>query len=117
MFLEVLKDVEKCAEEEYSRAATKCGNVFNSSHQAYGVIKEELEEAKDERAEFEKIFHDYWTAVKDDVPETQLLCLEMMLVRAYRAAGEMVQVAAMCGKALITLRKGGVTREQNNGTI
>ena len=74
---------------------------FHSPHEAYGVIKEELEETKEELECCEKALEKYWMNVKLDIK--QYADITKMEVYAINVAKEAIQVAAMCRKTLDSL--------------
>lgn len=101
----ILTAVSKEVDEELVRAREFHNPVFASNHEAYAVIKEELEEAECEHAHFKTLVSEFWTAVKcDDDALSQELLLEMWQI-AERAAAEWIQVAAMCRKAMASVRE------------
>ena len=95
------KYLELAVESEYDHCVTKHGN-FKNHHEAYGVMKEEMEETWDAAAFFGHSamnhFSDLWEMIKrDDMTEA-----EEHLKIIYSAAEELVkegiQVMAMCRK-------------------
>ena len=94
---ELINKVQELVAFELERANTIHPPKFNSMHEAYAVILEEYEEAKEafERAEWDRDLA--WDSIKhDEDPDGFLKAME----RAARAvAAEMIQVAAMCRKA------------------
>ena len=90
--------IEQLAAEELVDANTKHDPKFNSPHEAYAVIKEELEEMFDE-AEY-SVFYlgKLWEHVKADDDCTQQL--DLLKSRAVMVAQEAIQVVAMCDKAM-----------------
>lgn len=98
---ELKKAITQLVDEEYNRAAAKFGKKHNSAHEAYAVIKEELEEAEDEYSSADMALGDFWKCTKrDNICETKQLA-RFIEERAINAACEFVQVAAMAQKALI----------------
>lgn len=100
MMTQLIKEVSSLKEKEYKRAAFQHGPVTNSPHEAYALIKEELEEAQDEMKALEDRVHFYWLEVKGEDPKFQKSYLEDIGNMAVRAACELIQVAAMSEKAL-----------------
>lgn len=98
----ILDSIEAAEEEEIRRAAKANRPAFASRHEAYGVIKEEAEEAAYEHQRFNATFGLYWDAVRgDDFMGRQATLVEMNSI-AEHAAAEWVQVAAMCRTALVS---------------
>ena len=88
------------AAEELADANTKHPPKFRSMHEAYAVIKEELEELKEDVDLFERYFESMWHDVRDDCNEAAGCELEKMYKYAVNAVQEGIQVIAMCDKAL-----------------
>jgi len=79
--------------------------MFSSLHEAYGVIKEEVEEASEELEELKKYFDMAWGQIKLNNNELALNHLTRMQGAALRLAVEACQVSAMCIKARQSERK------------
>lgn len=85
----------------------------HSDHESYAVIKEEVEEAMAEATPITVDLERFWGYVKQNPPpEIQTTqrdikrgILYQMQRHALQCACEMVQVAAMCEKAMETLRE------------
>lgn len=93
---ELMQDMEVDLLVEYGRACEKYGAHHNSSHEAYAIIKEELEEAMSSSQDFIDCFEYLWEAIKANDTITELPSLQNY---ALCAAAEWIQVAAMCYKA------------------
>lgn len=78
--------------------ADKTHPLFVDNHQAYAVILEELQETVDEVKNVERVLAAIWLAVKNDLPIRKVA--EDGKDYAIRAIQEMIQVAAMCQKAI-----------------
>ena len=88
--------------QEYRQSSKKYGELFTSYHEAYGVIKEEIEEAQ---AEFDAVyehFHLFWNSEKNDAVRADKI--EVIALKAHLAACELIQVAAMAYKAALGLK-------------
>lgn len=57
-------DIEKLVDKEYD-GAIKYGLTYNSDHEFYGILKEEMEEVKDELESAEETFDGLWQDIKD----------------------------------------------------
>lgn len=93
----VKKDVEALVEKELEAANEKFP-LFNSAHEGYAVLLEELGELKDEIhdiKEYKKLMKE---AIHKNNNEMLLKYAEIMGNRAILAAVEAIQVAAMCEK-------------------
>jgi hypothetical protein len=96
-------DIEKLVEKELESAKNQHGNYFVSSHEAYAVLLEEYEEAKEE---FDRVKHNidtYWYLVKhDDSSSDKCTALKKIHHDGINLIAEMLQVCAMCNKAMKT---------------
>lgn len=91
------KIIEELVQQELKEANEK-HPLFHSPHEAYAVIKEELEELIDEVKDVCNCSDTIWYCAKNDEPvDTTLEC---MRISAMYAAMESIQVAAMCQKAI-----------------
>ena len=92
--------VLELASEELVEANGKHPTMFSSYHEAYAVLKEELEEAAEELEMCRERLDMMWLCVKND--DTLLTNKNLEYIKAYavRAVQEFVQVVAMCDKAL-----------------
>lgn len=95
---ELLKEVEQSVELELKRANKK-HPLFNSLHQAYGVIAEELDEAKESFKYAEEAFDKFFMCMRKDHYRSAHEYLEDIRAGAIDCAAEAVQVAAMAQKA------------------
>lgn len=94
---ELKEAVKVLMHEEYERAAERFGEKFNSPHEAYAVIKEEVEEAQKEMRYTLGQTEVYWIRIKENRITDGTL--EVIEERALNAACELIQVAAMAYKA------------------
>ena len=92
------KIIEELAAEELVDANTKHDPTFHSAHEAYAVLKEEVEELIEEVKEVEYNLNVMWNKVKEDRSNKEVLT--MMKYYAISAVQEAIQVIAMCDKAL-----------------
>lgn len=95
----VRKDVESLVQKELD-AANKKFPLFNSPHEGYAVILEEVDELKDDIAKIEQDMPVLWRVVKgNEVNEDQgKVFIRSIKIRAILAAVEAIQAAAMCDK-------------------
>ena len=90
------------------KEANKSHPMFHSDHEAYAVIKEEIEEASFESISLENYLGNLWhKVVTDETNKTRVY--EEMKKASIRAIQEAIQVAAMCDKAIASIewRRGG----------
>lgn len=92
--------IEELAAEELVDANAKHEPKFNSPHEAYAVIKEELEEMQEDVERCDKLLGLMWRCVKEDNDYSARIKLEYMKSFAVFAVQEGIQVIAMCDKAL-----------------
>lgn len=91
---ELLISVGILTTEELARSYEKFPK-FNSPHEGYAVIKEEIDETINE-IEFLKCDDAcFWTCVKQDDFPAQCANVKQIKFRAIHAAAEAIQVAAM----------------------
>ena len=105
MMDELINEVKTLVTKEYERATQIHGPVNHSSHESYAVLKEELEEAKDEFINSEIYLDRYWKGVKTDDYASQVENIGLIFNKAILAACECIQTAAMAYKSLETIRK------------
>ena len=94
---ELKEAVKVLMHEEYERAAERFGEKFNSPHEAYAVLKEEMEEAQKEMRYTLGQTEVYWIRIKENRITDGTL--EVIEERALNAACELIQVAAIAYKA------------------
>ena len=96
---ELLNEVEQAVENELARA-NKQHPLFNSLHQSYGILAEEIAEAKEAFEEIERMFDRFFMCVRKDDYSSANDYLAYIKKNAIDCAAEMVQVAAMAQKAI-----------------
>ena len=96
---ELIDKVQELVAFELERANTIHPPKFNSMHEAYAVMLEELDEAKEELDELQRLMVDLWELVKADCDEETLERLHGVECRAVKAVAEVIQCAAMARKA------------------
>lgn len=106
----VKNDIKILVDKEID-AANKAHPPFASMHEAYAVIKEELEEAEDEAAKAGRYLNVAWLNIKHDNIINAKVCLADIYKAAMNLAVEAVQVAAMCKKAQFV----GIPVEEEKG--
>lgn len=108
----VKNDIKKLIDKELD-AANEVNPPFASMHEAYAVIKEELEEAEDEYEKAGRFLDIAWSNIKlyDDIGiNNAKVAIADMYKAAMNLAVEAVQVAAMCKKAQLV----GIPVEEEN---
>lgn len=96
--MEQLKSqVLKLADEESQRSMIK-HPLFNSTHEGYAVLKEEVEEADIEMINIKFELDNTWGYIKRDKTENALTHIKSLKEYAINLAAESIQVAAMAQK-------------------
>lgn len=103
MMKELLAGLEIMAAQEKKRAEKENGATFHSPHEAYGVIAEELMEAKSEVTCLDVAENSLLKVIHRNDPKLYRCTLQQLRNAAMNAAAELVQVAAMCNKAIASL--------------
>lgn len=93
--------IHNLIEEELAEANQK-HPLFHSPHEAYGVIKEEVEELHEELVACEGLLGDMWHRIREDMGTEDVL--RLLQAHAIYAAQESIQVAAMAQKALDSMK-------------
>ena len=96
---ELLNEVEQAVENELARA-NKQHPLFNSLHEEYGILAEEIAEAKEAFEETERMFDRFFMCMRKDDYSSANDYLTYIKKNAIDCAAEMVQVAAMAQKAI-----------------
>lgn len=97
--------IEKLINEELQNANKKFP-LFSSWHEAYAVILEEVEEAQEETNVMCTLYLDrLWQDIRAKASSEADRFVDIGIVRghAVRAIEELIQVAAMCDKAVMSL--------------
>lgn len=97
-----LSEIQKLVDKELKEANKKYP-LFHSDHEAWAVIKEEIEECEEDIRKMEMVLSYFWSNTKRDKNSDNLI--EGMKNIAMHAAAEAIQVAAMCDKTLIGREK------------
>jgi hypothetical protein len=91
--------VEQAINEELKNAKGY-GEKYNSVHEMYGVLKEEIEEMNSEVEEVKGNFAIFWNFIKKNNEEKQKEFLKLIETSTEKTALEALQVCAVCRKAL-----------------
>lgn len=76
--------------------------LFHSAHEAQNVIREELEEAEYELEMSKETLQGMWIMIKRDMDYSK--SVEELRDRSIKLIQEAIQVAAMCDKALESMK-------------
>lgn len=84
---------------EFENIKKQWGPCYNSEHEAYAVLKEEVEEAKDDLTIITEDLGFLWNAVKGNSDKPYSAALKHLQQTAVELAIEAVQIAAVAKKA------------------
>ena len=96
----IMTEISQVVQEELQRARVDHGETYASMHEAYGVLCEELHEAGIEYREIQAYEGMLSGAIHKGNEKLLRSELDVICSRAIRAACELVQVAAVCRKAM-----------------
>lgn len=101
----VKNDIEALVQKEL-KSANEHFPQFHSAHEASSVLREEVEELKEDVSMIKQYFNVLWQYVKRNEADSEYAGdnLDGIRVHAVNAAVEAVQVAAMCDKFKAMLR-------------
>lgn len=92
--------VSRVLDEEIARIKARYGETYASIHEAYGVLSEELHEARHEVKGLRAYIKDLLDDLPDEDPNDLRCDLNEAWWLALNAACEYIQVAAVCRKAM-----------------
>lgn len=91
--------------DELDRASKIHGETFASTHEGFGVIAEEADEAYDECEDLDRLLSCLLTSIRLESTKGILDFSDKIRDAAVNAAAELVQVAAMCEKMARTVKQ------------
>ena len=103
MFAEMtLKNLEAICKDELMQAYAEHGDMFSSDNEAWGVLMEEIEEAKQDMKVVEKSMKTFFDSTRTswDGDMARQSCLNVIKHYALLCAAECFQVAACAAKAM-----------------
>lgn len=112
---ETEKLVNELIQAEYKNACENFGEKFNSLHEGYAVLLEEVEEANEDMTRIKYSLEDFWKWIKQDTkinPKDIDIVIEEYL--KYCIA-ELAQVGAVLMKIKNTLQSKEETTEKKKG--
>lgn len=95
---ELRECVEWLTELELERANKTNKSKFNSMHEGYAVILEEVEEVKEEFELLKIVVDGIWNSIRRNNTKVAIECMESLKKRAVYLSCEAIQVAAMSEK-------------------
>lgn len=102
----IIYPINLLVSDEYDRASKLHGKYFQTWHDGYGVIAEEVQEAIECAVKVSKIMSVMLKTIRMDKGEDLIDCADAIQDAAVACSAEMVQVAAMCKKMVLTVREG-----------
>lgn len=105
MFAEEMKKLVKQAiEEETKIAVEKFGQSYNSMHEGYAVLLEEVEEADERMNEVNHHIEWFWSSIRCGESEPDFKgTADRIKYAAKQLSLEACQIAAVCNKILTTV--------------
>lgn len=88
---------------EYNNACKQFGCKFNSLHEGFAVLLEEVEEVKTEITQLLNSFDVFWLWVKRNKKGHKYLCVEDMYKTTENAMSELAQIGAVLMKIRNTI--------------
>lgn len=95
--------INKLAEIELVQANHKHPELFASMHEAYAVLKEELEETSEELELCNYGLDQIWCGTKSDDYKLVHDALDPLEQHSWQCVAEAIQVLAMCKKARLSM--------------
>ena len=92
--------VKSAVTSEFQHAVKNYGLTYNSNHESYAVLKEEIDEARDELIQIQNRIYDCWQLVKINRDELYKDEVRRIKEHAESLALEACQIAAVCSKIL-----------------
>ena len=107
MEAQLTKNFIKAAIDAETESAKKnWGPTYASEHEAWAVLREEIEEADEEQKTIQYCSEALWHAIRNgNEQERSKSCLAYILEHAQNLATEAVQIAAVAQKYLDTLEE------------
>lgn len=100
---ETEKLVNQLINAEYLNAVVNFGEKYNSLHEGYAVLLEEVEEIKPEITQLLNSLDVFWLWVKRNNQDHKYLCIEDMYKATENAIKELAQVGAVLMKIKNTI--------------
>lgn len=92
--------VKSAVTSEFQHAVKNYGSTYNSNHESYAVLKEEIDEARDELIQIQNRIYESWQLVKIDRDRLYKDEVAKIKEHAEALALEACQIAAVCSKIL-----------------
>lgn len=99
-------EIVRLVDMELARSYDLGHRQFNSTHEGYAVMKEEIEETRDEARNLVMHSDAFWSAVKRDEYDICECVARDIYETARKTAYEAIQAGAMARKYLVSLGRG-----------
>ncbi len=103
---QIQAEIAHLADMELARSYDLGHRQFNSTHEGYAVMKEEIEETQDEAKKLVSQSEILWSAIKQDKHDFAECTARDIYQTALAVAYEAIQAAAMARKYLVSLGEG-----------
>lgn len=107
------KKLLKAIEDEFENASITYGALYNSSHEGFAILLEEIEEMESEKKAFDISKIMLWNAIKKNSFNDQKRDLIEMEICAFKMLKENLQVCAVIEKFKETLENLEQKEKQN----
>lgn len=107
------KKLFKAIEDELENACS-FGALYNSSHEGFAVLQEEIDEMEDEKEDFNSEKNLLWIAIKKNRFDLQYKDLIKMEIHAFKMLKENLQICAVIKKLKKTLENEKAKKEKQN---
>lgn len=104
---ELRKSVKTLVDKEYEQSSEKFGETYHSSHEALGVLWEEVAEAMFEVVYLRSRYDMFRQSVRTDDYDEQSANLNHIYNTAINSACELIQVANVAQKAIKSIKERG----------
>lgn len=94
----ILPGVYALQMQELNNIREKHGAAYNSLHEGFAVLMEDVEEVKEELDNVEQTMTRLWHITRADMPHMVYGCASQIAHYAAKAAAEAIQVAAVARK-------------------
>ena len=99
------ESIEQAVAYELQNIVRKYGPTYASQHEAYAVLKEEIEEAAEDMEQINRDLAYLWALIKNNHIKKGREALEETKQYAIALAEEATQVAAVCERFLETIKQ------------
>lgn len=98
------ESIDQAVAYELQNIVKKYGAVYASAHEAYAVLKEEIEEAAEDMEQINRDLAYLWALIKNNHIEKGVGTISEAIDYAKMLAQEAVQVAAVCERFMETIK-------------